>query len=245
MDEGLGQVGLFLRVNECHERISRTVSIPERECGIVDEVALVHLLIGTAVGPAHIAEHGGCRHSVVKSGVEHLFHLRIIGGDIDFSQFLVPCLACGPDGGVEVPSGQFRLEVGLGLIDADGRESHLDEERLIALYAEHGDRVGLLFFHFHIAGEFSGEEHMLALGPSLAVAVAGEHAWTLQLHGAVGHLVPTDALLQVDGEEASLAVGTEGIAVESHAAGCGEFNEYIGIGKFDAVVARCDMLAEV
>ena len=86
---------------------------------------------------------------------------------------------------------------------------------------------------------------MLTLGPSLAMAVTGEHAWTLQLHGAVGHLVPSDALLQVDGEEASLAVGAEGIAVESHAAGCREFDEHIRVGEFDAVVARCDMLTKM
>ena len=167
MDEGLGHVGQAVGVDERHERMGGAVGVPERERGVVGEGAVVHLAIGATVVAIDIGEDRGRRHGVVEGGVEDAA-LREVGGlDGDPAQRLVPRLVGEGHLVAEVPSGQLGLAVGLGVVDADGRQSDLHQERLRHIGG--GDEPSAAVHRLNSDGlrELGGEEHLLIVGPSL------------------------------------------------------------------------------
>ena len=54
VDEGACHIWQHVGVNHGHQRMSRTIGIPEREGGVVGEIAIVHLAVGTAILAVYI-----------------------------------------------------------------------------------------------------------------------------------------------------------------------------------------------
>ena len=74
--------------------------------------------------------------------------------DAHLRQFVVPGLVGGQPRRLEVPSGELRLEVGLGAFDAHGRQGHLHEQLLALRHVE---------IHAGIAGRDPGHLGVIRL----------------------------------------------------------------------------------
>ena len=126
MQESLRDVGLFFRMDERLQRMGGAVGIPERQRGVIREVALVNFAVGTAIFAIHIVEHRGRNHRVVEGGVENGWDVgRSL--DFDFRQFIVPRFPRCSDGFREIPIGQFCLQIFLRILDAHRRQRHFYE----------------------------------------------------------------------------------------------------------------------
>ena len=125
-----GDVALLLGMDKRHQRMSGAVGIPERECGIVSKIALMHLTISPAIAASDVAEYRGCRHRVIEGSIEDGTHVGIIGIDGYLAKFVVPSLVGSRHRRFEIPTGDFGLQVGLGILDADSREGALHHNRL-------------------------------------------------------------------------------------------------------------------
>ena len=221
------------------------VGVPERERGVIGERAVVHLAIGATVVAIDIGEDRGRRHGVVEGGVEDA-SLREVGGlDGDPGQRLVPRLVGEGHLVAEVPSGQLGLAVGLGVVDADGRQSDLHQERLRHIGG--GDEPSAAVHRLNSDGlrELGGEEHLLIVGPSLGETVAGERGGGDALHPVVGGLVPPDALCEIEQEHGAVGVGAEGVTVEAGALRGGELHPHVGLLELHGVVAGAHGLVGV
>src|SRR3712207_2984028 len=133
----------------------------------------MYLAIGATVLSVDVAEDGWGYHRVVKGGVEYGFQTLVLGLHIDFSEHVVPCLVGLGHHVVEVPSGNFGLEVGPGVIHAHGGEAHLHHQRLpvAVVKAENGNAVAA-FLELNSLGELGHKVHSLVLGPSAGESVA-------------------------------------------------------------------------
>ena len=70
VDEGACHIWQHIGMNHRHQRMSRTIGIPEREGGVVGEIAVVYLAVGTAILSVYIREYGWSGHGVIHRRVE-------------------------------------------------------------------------------------------------------------------------------------------------------------------------------
>ena len=70
IDESACHVWKHIGMNHRHQRMSRTIGIPKREGGVVGEVAIMHLSVGTAILSVDIREYGWSGHGVIHRRVE-------------------------------------------------------------------------------------------------------------------------------------------------------------------------------
>ena len=54
VDEGACHIRQHIGVNHRHQRMSRTIGIPEREGGVVGEISVMYLAVGTAILAVYI-----------------------------------------------------------------------------------------------------------------------------------------------------------------------------------------------
>ncbi len=203
---------------------------------------------------------------MVQGGVEDGLRVRIVAGDGDAAQFLVPGLAGVGLHGFEVPAGEFRGHVGLRTLDGNGGEGDLHEhlgafphgaEVVVAVDGLAGAAALAVVIRVLSNGELDGragelgpEEHLLVPGPSGGEPVAAEGLHVAfgildDLETGIGHIVPAAAVLQVE-DEVGVLRGGEGIAVEAHAGGGGHFRQDAVPFQGDAVVAGfADLLRAV
>ena len=73
--------------------------------------------------------------------------------------------------------------------------------------------------------------------PALRATHAGDAGRCLLVEEAVCHGVPADALLQVDSHEVGLGTGSEGVTVDSDAAGGGKLHLNGRVGNVDSVIS--------
>ena len=177
--------------------------------------------------------------------VEDAASCVVVGLDLDARQLSVPLVVNLAYGSVEVPSRHLGVHIGLGFVGFDGRESHLHEQRLVRIVerkecAVH--RVGT--FNVYGARKVHGEIDAAVLGPTRRAAITNKSCGRLLRQHAVGRSVPADALCQV---ESQLSLGTlaERIAVHGATLRSGQFDEHVGVGKAQRVVAGMHALVVV
>ena len=177
----------------------RTVGIPQRERGVVDEVALMVLAVGTTVFAVGVAEARSRGHKMVHGGVEHAFVCLVGGLHRHSCELSVPGFVCCLHSGVEVPAGEFGLHVVLGLVDADGRECHFHEQRLAGILGNnHRTRGGVEAFNAHGLRELHVEVYVTVLCPTVGAAESCEACAVLLCEQTVVELVPAYALREVE-----------------------------------------------
>ena len=71
MDKGGGYVGRLVGMYERHEGHGGSIGIPQRESGIVGEVAAVYLVVRAPVLAVHVREYRWGNHRVVHGGIEY------------------------------------------------------------------------------------------------------------------------------------------------------------------------------
>ena len=230
------------------------IGVPERERGVVREIALVDFAVGTEIFTVYVAKHRRSRHRVVHCRVENLPDVRFVARfptpafrfhrfDFDFREFLIPRLSRRGDGLLEIPIGQLFLQVQLCIFNAHGRQRNLHQQRLAnVLHREHADGVAIDLFEHDRPRKLRHEIAFLPFGPARAVAIAAHHGRTLLRHPALRHSVPADALPQVEQHQRRLLVGTESVAVHSHALRGREFHKHVRSAEFHGVVARTHRL---
>ena len=233
-------------MNERLQRMGGAIGVPERQGGVVSEVALVHLAVGTAILAIDVVEHRGSRHRVIHGGIENAAHMVVIGLDADFPQFVVPGLAGSLGGGGEVPARQLRLHVQLRILHAHGRQCHLHQQRLGSILDdEHGRGVAVNLLKLHRLRELGHEEVFLSASPAHRVAVAADHGLALLLHLALADVIPADALSEVEQQQSFLLVGTERVAMHAHALrGC-QLHEHVRLAQLHGIIAWRDALRGV
>ena len=82
----------------------------------------------------------------------------------------------------------------------------------------------------------------MVVAPSLRAAHTCDACGTLLCQEAVGHSVPADTLLQVDGEEVLLLSLCEGVTMEAHTVGGCQLHVHAGVGELHGIIAGLDRL---
>ena len=208
MKHGLGNVFLPFGVNERHQRMSGTVGIPQREGGIIGEVTLVHLSVGSTVAAVNIAEHRRGYHGVIHGCIENTLLGRSAPADVHLLQLLFPFTVGISHERRKVPVVHLSPQVGFGALHADCRQAHTQQKRrTVVVEREHAERVTFLLHLLHRTGELGGKKHFLVFRPARGIAETRYQGRTLDLHSALAHLVPAYALVQIEHHEAILGVG--------------------------------------
>ena len=133
MQHGLCYVALLFGMDNGHQRMGSAIGIPQREGGVVFEIATVHLTVGSAIVAVNIVEHRGGEHRMIHGRVESAACGSIVGGDNNLAQFLIPCLVGLSHRAAEVPRGQFGSDVGSRIVFAHGRNSHFHQQRFVVI----------------------------------------------------------------------------------------------------------------
>ena len=103
---------------------------------------MIGLAIGTSVLTIDIIKHRGSSHRVVQTGVENAFVGGVIGLNGNLSQLFVPGGLCLSHYGIEVPVGQFLLQILTRIVNAHTRNAHLYHEGLSCGFkGKHTQRV--------------------------------------------------------------------------------------------------------
>ena len=71
VDERLGYVGQHVGVYQRHKRMGCPICVPKGESGIVGEITLMHLAVGTAILTVDIREYRRGCHGVIHGGIEN------------------------------------------------------------------------------------------------------------------------------------------------------------------------------
>ena len=254
IEEGLGDVGLFFGVDERLQRMGSAIGVPERERGVIREIALADFAVSTEIFTVYVAKHRRSRHRVVHCRVENLPNVRFVARfptpvsrfhrfDFDFREFLIPRLSRRSDGLLEIPIGQLFLQVQLCIFNAHGRQRNLHQQRLAyVLHREHADGVAIDLFERDGPRKLRHKEALLLLGPAFAKAVSAHRSRRLLRQLAVVGVIPADALSQVDAHQRALLIGSEGVAMHSHALRSREFHKHVRSTEFHGVVARTHRL---
>ena len=169
---------------------------------------------------------------------------------LNLLQLLFPLAVSVGHHALEVPALLLGPQVGLGTLHAHRRQAHTYQQRLVATRkAQHGGGVLSINDQWYIIScqwfngprELCHEVHLLVVGPTLGVAVAGDDGRTLLPGLALRDLVPADTLLQVESQVTHLCVGRQGIAVQSCAIG-GRQLHTDAVVEHHGVVARPHVL---
>ena len=214
---------------------------------------MVYLSVGSAVVAVDVAEHRRCGEEVIHGCIEDGPHLVVIGLDGDAREFAVPCLVGFADDAVEVPVVGLSEHVGLGTFDGDGRQCRLDNQLVVALlslWSDEGEGVVAALQDVDRFGEGHGEEGVAVGSPSCGASVAGDECRRLLGVVAFGHLVPSDALCEVESEqegvrEVNVATRDGGELVHGDTLCGGELDSDVGLPQVYAVVTWFHVLVVV
>ena len=151
VQECLGDIPLLLAVDERLQGVGGAVSVPQRQRGVIGEITLMNLAVGTAVLAAHVTEHRRCHHRVEQGGIEHRFVILVARRDVDFAQLGVPSLVGRSHDIVEFPPGILAHQVADGVLDAYRRHAGLDKQRSAVVgSSDHTYRITIEFLQLHI-----------------------------------------------------------------------------------------------
>ena len=222
-----------------------TVSVPKRKRGVIDEVATMNLAVCAAILAVDIAERHARSHEMIHGCVEDAASCVVVGLDLDARQLSVPLVVNLVHGSVEVPSRHLGVHIGLGFVGFDGRECHLDEQRLVRIVerkecAVH--RVGT--FYVYGARKVHCKIDAAVLSPTRRAAIAYKSCGRFLRQHAVGRSVPADALGKVE-SQLSLGSLAERVAVHGATLRGGKLNEHVGVGESQRVVAGMHALVVV
>ena len=219
-DHRADHVVRLVRMDDIEQRHGGPVGIPEGEDGVVGEITLVDLAVRSAVFPVDVIEDGGMDHGVVQGGIEDRPGGRVLAGDVDLGEFLVPGGIRGGAGRVEIPAREFSGHGRPGTFDADRAEGHLDKDLRDLSEVQPGIEVVLETGRKRL-GEFRIEIDMLVIGPAGGAAPALDGTVADHFETGVGGTVPAAAILQVDHDGGFLFLRI-GVAVHAHAGGGGD-----------------------
>ncbi len=108
------------------QRMERAVGVPGGERRVIGMARrAVDFLVRRAVGTVHVAEKIRMDVGMVQCGVERLRRRLVAGAEFDARELVVPGFARGGVHAVEIPCGDFRVQVGTRAFDAHRRESRL------------------------------------------------------------------------------------------------------------------------
>ena len=134
----------LLGVYDSHQRLLCAVCVPERETGVAWLVAVVDLVVGTAVVAVHIAEKHWGYHSVVHCRVEYLLLLQVIYFNLYACKLVLPGLDSRCLYGFEIPIGELALKCQPGTVDAHRGDGYLEHNLLTGCCAERSTAVHIL-----------------------------------------------------------------------------------------------------
>ena len=182
---------------------------------------------------------------MIHGSIEDALLGEVVGLNFDARELTVPSLIGSFNGSVEVPCGQFGSHVGFSLVDIDGRERHLYEQRLRGVaYCEHHALHRVKALHGYGLRKLDVKVDAAVCCPSVGAAESGEAGGCLLCEEAVIELVPSYALREI---ECELCLGTvlECVAMEAATFRSGKFHEHFGFVKAERVIARVHLLVVV
>ena len=167
VQEGLREVTLFLRMDDGHQWMSRTIGVPKRQGSVVGKIAFVNLTVTATVLTIDIREDGRSRHGVKERRVEDGFVIEIGGFYLDFAKFFVPGSIGIVDNSVKIPVLDFGTQVGFGIVNAHGRDANTRQQWLHVLpYGEDTHAVALHFLELQRLRKFGKEINALVFCPA-------------------------------------------------------------------------------
>ena len=226
VEQGGGQVGLPVAVQERHQRMGGPIGVPERPRGVGRVVGVVHCAVGAAIVAVHVAEQRGGGHRVEKRRVEDAQGRGLpgagrCGGALDYrdpAQRRLP-LGVGLVGhALEVPVAELGLQVGLRPCLAHGGDAHAQQQRTAVVGKGHdGQRVALAAEGADGLRRLGHIEDLLVAGPSAREAMAADGRGVLPHGLATGEAVPADAALQVEPQVEAVGSRRTGVAMQASA----------------------------
>ncbi len=166
---GVDHVGVAVRLNQRKERMLGAKSVPKRVNGVVREsLGAMDVVVQAAVLPGHVFVEIRRVEAMIQSGVERFLVLPR-ADDLNLAQFALPFRPGFAANAIEVPIGDFGIEVLHGVGGADGRDAHLDQDLLVLACLVLGEEAEVGAGGFATAAETVG-----VVNDRFSVAIDGE-----------------------------------------------------------------------
>ncbi len=237
--------------------MERAVGVPGGKGRVIGMARrVVNLLVGTAIGTVHVAEKIRVNVRMIQRGVERLRRRLVAGAEVDPRELIVPRFLCGGACAVEIPRGDFRMQVGARAFEAHRRETDLDEERLtgddreIQVRADHfARRTGTVTGRTlpgDGSGKFRDEKDRSFRSPGRVTTEARGCVVVLDVETRRRETVLPDADVadQVD-EDVRRARDGKRVAMKPGVGGGGQLDVDFRVGEFDLIVTGLGVLMVV
>ena len=224
------------------------VGIPEREYGVVCKVALMNLVVATAVAVVYVAEGRGVNHRVIEGGVQYGAGLRVFVRYLNLGKLCVPGSIGSLGGSVKIPTGELCGHVFLCAFHIYCRKGNLGKDlvtigQLTEVYTGIERELYRAFLYLDNLNvldrlvELSDEEDLLVVCPALGMTPTGDGAVLfVDVEAGVGSPVPATAVFKVN-HYCSVLCGRESVTVNTHAVGGSHFGLDAVAGKRHAVIS--------
>ena len=138
LDERTDKSLVQFRVDNRHQRMIGTESVPQRENGVdwLVHPALMGFQIHSQITSVSISKQVGLHTRMVKCRIEHGTLVVVLRIDVNLGEISIPLLAGSTTYTVEIPSGNFGFHILAGTVHIYGRHTYLYQYLLIGLRLE-------------------------------------------------------------------------------------------------------------
>ena len=136
--QGVDEVAIELRVDNGHQGMVGTESVPKGEDGIYRPVyiTLMYLVVHAKVAPVGIGKEVGLHTGMVEGRIEDGALVGVVGRNVNLAQVVVPTLTGLTLHAFKIPIGQVSLQVATGSFGIHSRDGQLDQHLFILLGSE-------------------------------------------------------------------------------------------------------------